>query len=1060
VIATGIMIKVSSFGVKKSPNNSPVRYREPPVFSRKFIATSISLLLASSFSATSLHAETINLVGANGANGVDEFTTYTEADGQDGESTIAVAQDLNDAINSATATAGDGGDGGKGATSIQGGDAGNGGDAEALAVTENLTGTAEANAIAVAGDGGRGGNGGDGDTPDYILPGDGGDGGNGGAANATASASGQGDALATASATAGKGGLRGSLGYGDPRLLSGEIVRFNGTDGTGSSTANASATASSTEGSATAVAGTGSVPAIDRELIFNSVRVVERPVYQYAAAVADEGANGGSGGSSSVVLTQGYDISATLTADGGNGGESAAGGDARLYFNAYTAQSGSIDSRVDAIANAGNGGNAGMTLAGENGANGGDGGNAGIGDATYQLPSGRYLTNDLSVGLYPDGSSTIIRLDQDFQANGGSAGLGGNGFNGSNGNELLAHGATGTNGGNGGNGGNAAIGNEVDALSVNVDLIDFANDTIFMGTDTVANATATGGNGADGGVGGAGGAGYGLDGNGGNGGAGGAGGDGGSASIYLNADQGRYVRVESRGGAGGNGGAGGVGGLAGENGINGEAGTTGVGGNGGNATAIANADRLGTDAAVTSIAYGGTRGIGDNTNAETFGSHGEAVAEASASSLMVTRDDTEVRTSAFAYRGAAIGRATTFSTGDGGDYDYYNYGAQTPSGNNPVTTGFTKGLSVAHLTDLNARVEAVSTTGIQRPGDDVNQMARAAATAVHDNGRYSRDMGSARATAIGSARSTLGSATNQVIEFAPGINGSLLEADAEARGGNGTNATATVKQLPPENITGGTYPYFYNEETSRGVVSEVKAEGSVRDEQSEGNLVDVSAEMGNTHAAGLDKIRNAFVSEVEIDDDRNVLAMGAANFASYNAQANGVLNENIDTAFSEFYGLGVLGGGGRFDVADNIEASIFFNFTLGEETELLIGLLNNPLFNGTGFDSLDFDVLLNGEMFGAAGSIFGNNEATGSDALAAFDDSLFTFGLLSAGNYELQFMMDMDTGSGSDFFGEFVFGAGDGTDAVQLSAVPVPAAIWLFGSGLIGLVGLARRKNA
>jgi len=29
-----------------------------------------------------------------------------------------------------------------------------------------------------------------------------------------------------------------------------------------------------------------------------------------------------------------------------------------------------------------------------------------------------------------------------------------------------------------------------------------------------------------------------------------------------------------------------------------------------------------------------------------------------------------------------------------------------------------------------------------------------------------------------------------------------------------------------------------------------------------------------------------------------------------------------------------------------------------------------------------------------------------------------------------------------------------------VSAVPVPAAFWLFGSGLIGLVGFARRKKA
>lgn len=31
-------------------------------------------------------------------------------------------------------------------------------------------------------------------------------------------------------------------------------------------------------------------------------------------------------------------------------------------------------------------------------------------------------------------------------------------------------------------------------------------------------------------------------------------------------------------------------------------------------------------------------------------------------------------------------------------------------------------------------------------------------------------------------------------------------------------------------------------------------------------------------------------------------------------------------------------------------------------------------------------------------------------------------------------------------------------DNVNISAVPIPAAVWLFGSGLIGVIGLARRK--
>jgi hypothetical protein len=38
--------------------------------------------------------------------------------------------------------------------------------------------------------------------------------------------------------------------------------------------------------------------------------------------------------------------------------------------------------------------------------------------------------------------------------------------------------------------------------------------------------------------------------------------------------------------------------------------------------------------------------------------------------------------------------------------------------------------------------------------------------------------------------------------------------------------------------------------------------------------------------------------------------------------------------------------------------------------------------------------------------------------------------------------------------------ATNGTLSIATSAVPVPAAVWLFGSGLAGLVGVARRKHA
>ena len=34
-----------------------------------------------------------------------------------------------------------------------------------------------------------------------------------------------------------------------------------------------------------------------------------------------------------------------------------------------------------------------------------------------------------------------------------------------------------------------------------------------------------------------------------------------------------------------------------------------------------------------------------------------------------------------------------------------------------------------------------------------------------------------------------------------------------------------------------------------------------------------------------------------------------------------------------------------------------------------------------------------------------------------------------------------------------------GIDNFTIDSVPLPAAVWLFGSGLLGLIGIARRKK-
>jgi len=96
---------------------------------------------------------------------------------------------------------------------------------------------------------------------------------------------------------------------------------------------------------------------------------------------------------------------------------------------------------------------------------------------------------------------------------------------------------------------------------------------------------------------------------------------------------------------------------------------------------------------------------------------------------------------------------------------------------------------------------------------------------------------------------------------------------------------------------------------------------------------------------------------------------------------------------------------------------------------------------GGGGNNADLEVLVNGT---AIGPIFGTPFEIGSPWVN------FTAQWNSGSDSiaEIRIYERSLVASGNDF----------GLDDISLKAVPLPAAVWLFGSGLIGLIGVARRK--
>ncbi len=123
---------------------------------------------------------------------------------------------------------------------------------------------------------------------------------------------------------------------------------------------------------------------------------------------------------------------------------------------------------------------------------------------------------------------------------------------------------------------------------------------------------------------------------------------------------------------------------------------------------------------------------------------------------------------------------------------------------------------------------------------------------------------------------------------------------------------------------------------------------------------------------------------------------------------------------------------------DNLHASLAFTITFDQTIDKLLVALSN---DGTGTDSINFGIAptewTSGVNFGSG------NQATlvsGSSALALFENiNSFT-------------ISNVNTNGITDGF-DLAF------HAIPKSAVPIPAAVWMLGTGLLGCVTYIKRRN-
>lgn len=155
---------------------------------------------------------------------------------------------------------------------------------------------------------------------------------------------------------------------------------------------------------------------------------------------------------------------------------------------------------------------------------------------------------------------------------------------------------------------------------------------------------------------------------------------------------------------------------------------------------------------------------------------------------------------------------------------------------------------------------------------------------------------------------------------------------------------------------------------------------------------------------------------------------------------------NIDTDFIQFdfdSGPGISTNGGTLSLFDDSDTGFANALEIGQDGGHVVFTDNN-------------DGSWNAEVFDVTNTSGGSITLSGDNSFSLgvdwgagyFGDTNFSL-LSSPDTYLVVF-------DGIDGLGDRISG---NTLAVDLAPIPVPAAAWLFGTGLLGIVGIARRRR-